>query len=151
MGWLLITGSSSGDVVLFDCFKKTSVARILRADEVGVNTVQVCTVQTALYRLHCTECTPSMMCVVLQSLQYVCLSVDLLLFLYVCPFAMCVFTFAVCVLSISLRCSQDINVCIGGPHRVCVCVCRCPPAVRRQTLPSPLRVQEAMEWSTCGQ
>ena len=42
MGWLLVTGSSSGDIVLFDCFKKTSVARILRADELGVNTIQVC-------------------------------------------------------------------------------------------------------------
>jgi WD40 repeat protein len=40
-GWLLITGSSSGDIILFDCYKKSSVARILRADELGVNAVQV--------------------------------------------------------------------------------------------------------------
>ena len=39
-GWLLITGSISGDVILFDCFKKISLARILRADEQGVNTIQ---------------------------------------------------------------------------------------------------------------
>ena len=40
-GWLLLTGSTSGDIILFDCFKKTSVARILRADELGVNAIQV--------------------------------------------------------------------------------------------------------------